>query len=195
MRDLNRIKLGSLLLLSLLSAAKVQALPTDADQPMIITSDSVEINQETGVGIYRHNVQIDRGTTHVTGDKMTTFNDDDDKLREVVINGDNKKMAQYETIPEENKPVLEASAKIIKFYPQKHYVILLGNAQIQQGTDLITGEHLEYNMVTKNLISPSSKDPSGHKNRTKIVIEPDRILGKSSLAKSSEPSVSKTKTG
>lgn len=159
-----------LLLLNLFISPAAIALKSDETATVYIASESAELDRSTGVGIYRHDVKIDQGSTHITGETITTRNDANNKIEEAIIEGGPESLAHYWTLPEEDKPELHAKAKIIQFYPQKQYAILIGNASVTQGNNSIQGQRIEYD-IKKQLLK--SVNESGNKDsRTTIVIEP-----------------------
>ena len=96
------------------------------------------------------------------------------KIKQIIIVGDNNKQASYQTTIDVNKPTLIATANTIQFYPDRKYAILLGNAHIQQGENSISGEHLEYdvaNKILKSLNTANQPTPV----RTHIVIDPNNL--------------------
>jgi lipopolysaccharide export system protein LptA len=151
------------------------ALDSDEQQNLTIASDSADINRLKGTAMYYDNVVIDRGTTHATGDKVTTHNDNNNKLHEAIIESFNKNISHFKTLTELDKPALEAEAKTIKFYPEQNRIVFLGNAKITQGTDSIQGEHLEYDMLNQRLVASNQQTPhdTGNTHRTVIVIAPN----------------------
>ncbi len=148
------------------------ALDSDQQKPLLISSDTADLNSQTGVGIYTGNVIIDQGTTHVSGDKVTSYSENN-KINQIVVEGNKKKQARYESSLDPNKPPLIAIADIIKFFPEKNYAILLGHAYVQQGENSIAGEHLEYDVTNK--ILKSINTPSNKAVRTRIVIDPNNL--------------------
>ena len=148
------------------------ALDSDQQQQLLISADSADLNNQTGVGVYTGNVTIDQGTTHIKGDKVTSYSENN-KVIKVIIEGNNHAQARYETALEVNKPPLIATANTIEFFPPKNYAILLGKAYVQQGENSIAGEHLEYdvsNRILKSLNTSSDKTV-----RTHIVIDPKNL--------------------
>lgn len=167
------LKVGAIALTSLLSTIAF-GLQSDSEKPMQIVADSWDMNRSSGVSVYRTNVEIDQGTTHIRGDTLTTYNDEHNKLAKAVIKGKGSELAHYRTLSEENKPELFADAMTITFYSQKRYVVLQGQAKIQQGDDVITGERLEYDLNSKQLKAPAQE---GEHPRATIVIKPESIAG------------------
>jgi len=147
------------------------ALPSDNQAKMYIVSDTAEINRLTGIGIYTGHVAITRGTTHITSDKLTTYNDKSDQIKKAIAVGHQGKRAEYRTLTSKDKPILIAKAITITYFPQKHYVILTGDAAVSQGKDYITGPHLEYDLAKQILITKKSKQTK-KSQRTTIVIQP-----------------------
>ncbi len=148
------------------------ALDSDQQKPLLISAETADLNSQTGVGVYTGNVTIDQGTTHVRGDKVTSYSENN-KITQVVVVGDKKKQAHYESVLDVGKPPLVATADIIKFFPEKNYAILLGHAYVQQGKNSIMGEHLEYDIAHKNLKSLTV--PNAKAARTQIVIDPNNL--------------------
>lgn len=144
------------------------------EEPVYITSESGEFNRETGTDVYRIDVQIDQGNTHVNGAVVTTHTGKDNKLEEAIIDGDENNQAHYRTKPNPDKGELHAYADVIKFYPKKNLIILVGNATITQDKNSIKGELLEYDIKKQTLKSLAVNDKQGKKSRTSIVFTPDR---------------------
>ncbi len=173
----NKLKNSLLgLLVILLSLPSLSyALDSDKNAKLYITADKADLNRSHGVGTFKGDVKIDRGTTHVRGLKVTTQADDKDQLTEVIVHGTKDKPATYETLPKEGKPILHAQALVIKYYPQQHYILLIGTAIAQQGADSITGPYLKYDSAKETLVA---LDPDSHHaakpQRTTIVILPEK---------------------
>tara|TARA_Y100001001_G_C7986515_1_gene301352 strand:+ start:623 stop:1144 length:522 start_codon:yes stop_codon:yes gene_type:complete len=162
-------------LLFFLCLQHVFALPSDSEQKMYISSDTAEINKLTGIGIFTGNVSITRGTTHITAEKLTTFNDANDQIKKAIALGTKKQRAEYKTLTKKNKPVLIAKAVTLTYFPLKHYVILDGDATVSQGKDYISGPHLEYDLQKQVLITKKSQNENEKNIRTTIVIQPANL--------------------
>lgn len=154
--------------LPLLSSADI---PSDKTAKMYITSDYAELSKSTGVSIFTGNVKVDRGSTHLTADKLTTYSNQKNQLIKIIAESTGNGLATYETLTAVNKPPLEASAQMIQYDPQKHYVILRGKAFVKQGADSISGPQLEYDITKQLLVSKTvTKSNTG---RTQIIVQPD----------------------
>ena len=77
-----KISLLITLLILLCVANNVTARTDDSEKPIHITADSAELNEKSGVSIYRGDVKMVQGTTILTGDIVTVYtaNDEVDKM-------------------------------------------------------------------------------------------------------------------
>jgi lipopolysaccharide export system protein LptA len=151
-------------------------LPSDKTAKAYIAANSAEINKTTGVSIFIGDVKIDHGSTHVTADKVTTYTDQNNHVIKAIAIGLNGNLATYQTLNDPKNPPLIAKAQTIQYFPPQHYVILIGDAVVTQGKDSITGQHLEYDLTKKLLLTkPNIGEKTG---RTQIVIQPDDVNNK-----------------
>ena len=148
------------------------ALDSDQQQQLLISANTADLNSQSGIGVYTGNVIIDQGTTHIRGDKVTSYSENN-KIVKVIVEGNKQQQARYETSLDPNKPPLIATANTIQFFPPKNYAILLGNAYVQQGENSIAGEHLEYDVTNKILKSLNASNDKSV--RTRIVIDPNNL--------------------
>ena len=82
------VKLTLLLFLVLhLLCAEVFARPDDREKPIHITADTAELNDKTGISIYRGDVEMVQGTTILTGD-VITIHSSDKKVNKVISIGE-----------------------------------------------------------------------------------------------------------
>ncbi len=162
--------LFSILIFPMLAIAE---LPSDKNAKLFIASNTAELNKETGISIFTGDVKIDHGSTHVTADKLTTYSDEKSHVVKAIAVGKAGNIATYESMTDVGKPPLVATAETIEYYPQKHYVILLGNAHVTQGENSIAGPHLEYDLEKQLLVTKTDSQKS--KGRTEIIIQPNKL--------------------
>ena len=153
----------------LLLSTALFASQNSSDKKINIVADSQEFNYRTGVNIYEGNVKIDQGTTHLSADRVTTKNNQQHKILEAIAYG-TKQLAKYTTIPKPGDPVLEAQAKIIKFYPPSETIVLEGDVIVTQGENSFHGPTIIYNMKDQTVTAPASKT-----GRATIIIDPDKL--------------------
>lgn len=136
----------------------------DKDQPISIKSDNGDFNDKTGIAIYHGNVIMIQGSRHLTADKLIIERDSNGKINTMIAYG-HKKLAKFRFQPDPAKPVGYSSAKVIKFFPNKDLMIFIGQAELQQNSDLIRGAYLVYHMDTGILNSKSKTN-----QRTTVII-------------------------
>ena len=151
-------------LLLLLCWQSTQALSQDGKKPAYLHADQGTFNQNTGRGIYRGHVKLDQGTTHIDGNKLYTFNDEQHQLQKAKIYG---KPAHYRTIPKLHQQPLFAKANLIIYHPKAHYVELIGKAQANQNGDILNGPILFYYIDKQLVVSPNNPH-----QQTQIIIPP-----------------------
>jgi lipopolysaccharide transport protein LptA len=112
-------------------------------------------------------VQIDQGTTHVTADRLTTKTNDKHQIQEAIAYGISD-LAHFWTTPAAGEQVVNAHAKIIKFYPITSNATLQGEVTVAQGENNFQGQLIHYNMNDQTIIVPETKN-----GRAVIVYNPD----------------------
>lgn len=131
------------------------ALSSDKNQPIQVQAGSADINQQTHQGIYKNNVQLVQGTTHIEAYEAITTGDNTNQLVLAVIKGTKDKPAHYQTMTEANKPPLHAYADTMKYYPKRHVIELIGNASITQGNNAFKAAKITLNIQTHHIVSQS----------------------------------------
>lgn len=158
---------ASILLISFLCSLTAFALSEDSQQPIHIAADASQFNYKSGVNHYEGNVKIDQGTQHVIADRVVTTNNAKHKIETAIAYG-LKQPAVYTTIPKAGDAVFEAKADIIKFFPTKSTIILVGNVIVTQGENSFHGPLIIYNTKDQIVTAPASDV-----GRATIIIKPD----------------------
>lgn len=169
----NMPKIGLLksitLLLLILTSNHSLAMPDDREKLVELSADSADLNQQTHRGEYIGDVQFDQGTTHLRAAKAITEGDKHNKLVFAVAEGNDKEQAHYWTQTAIDKPLLHAYADIIRYYPNRHLIELIGNAHVSQGDNSFTAPKISYDTLKQHVVSKSDG-----KTRTTIIIHPGK---------------------
>lgn len=139
-------------------------LSSDGNEPLQINADKTEINYFTGVTVYSGNVIATQGTTCLQADKVITYSDDKQQIQKIIAEGDR---AIYKTLPKPEQKPLIAKAKTIDYYPEKADVILSGDGEVVQGTNIFRGPKIYYNIKSQLVISTPVKN-----ERTHVIVQP-----------------------
>ncbi|HEC27896.1 MAG TPA: lipopolysaccharide transport periplasmic protein LptA [Gammaproteobacteria bacterium] len=170
------------------------ALNSDKSAPVAIDADTTNIDFRTGQRVLTGKVEITQGTLNIKADKII-----------LIYKGDNidtatayGKPVKFKQLPEGHKEMVYGEGRTLILEQTKDLITLRNNAKITQGTNIITGKIIYYNMKTSKMTikgqsssgkkkagitkqSSSSKTAgktSGKKTesgRTRIVIQPGRL--------------------
>ena len=137
----------------------------DSEKPINITADTAELNDKTGVSIYRGDVEMIQGTTILHGDVITVY----------TVNGHVSKMisvgnlATYQETTDDGDIVYAESEEMIYNSAEKK-VELFRKAKITQVGNIIRSDYILY-LTEEGII-----DTGTTKDRINIVIQPNSNL-------------------
>ncbi|MCZ6803798.1 MAG: lipopolysaccharide transport periplasmic protein LptA [Proteobacteria bacterium] len=141
------------------------ALSTDNQQDMEIEADTAEMDDITGISIYRGNVIVIQGSMTIMGHTLTVYFDDNDDMELAIMNGN---PATYRQLPDNSEVYDEAEALQMEYYSLKDYVILIDNALvIKDDGSRMTGSRIEYDTVLSRVIAKGTKTIKTKEGTTK----------------------------
>jgi lipopolysaccharide export system protein LptA len=142
-------------------------LPSDKNKPMSIAADQSKVDYKNGITTDIGDVSIDQGTSHASGNKLIVYRDNQGhSIKEITLWGN---LAHYNTLLDVNKPTLYTQAKIIKYFPERQFIILEGSATATRGANSVSGHRLTYDMVTGKL-SADAEEKNVFAQQTHMVI-------------------------
>lgn len=153
--------------LSFLVTQITLAMPDDRSKVAQLTANTADLNQQTHRGEYTGDVEFDQGTTHLRAAKAVTEGNQQNKLTFAIAFGEKNKPAHYWEQTAIDKPLLHAYANEIRYYPDRHLIELIGDAQVVQGDDSFSAPTISYDTIKKHVIAKSDG-----KTRTLIIIHP-----------------------
>ncbi len=155
----------------LLVPIMVQALPSDRQQPISISSDTADVNAKEGVSIYRGNVVVTQGTTRITGDIVRVYTRDRE-VSQVVAEGEGRgRRAYYEEEQPDDKGKLQAWGETIRYDINGDQIELIKNAKLTQKGDVFTGEKIDYSPA-KQTVNARGAPEQGESGRVQMVLQP-----------------------
>lgn len=128
-------------------------LPDDKEKTAQLSANSADLNQDVHQGIFLGDVQFDQGTTHLRADKVVTKGNQKNQLISAIAYGNKQDPAHYWTQSTLNKPPVHAYALEIYYYPERHFIKLVGNAQVIQGENMITAAHITYDTLKQHVVA------------------------------------------
>ncbi|PWY54816.1 lipopolysaccharide transport periplasmic protein LptA [Legionella qingyii] len=141
------------LLLFFLFTSSAFALAEDKEKVMHVMADSADLSQQEHKGIYIGNVELVQGTTNLQASKAVTIGNEKNQLVVAIANGTKEKQAHYWTITDPKKPPVHAYADIIRYYPLRHLIELIGNARVEQGKNSFSAAKISYDTEKQHVLS------------------------------------------
>ncbi len=133
----------------------------DAEKPIHITADTAELNEKSGVSIYRGDVKMVQGTTILHGDIITVYTADDEVEKMVSVGN----LATYEETTDDGDVVYAESEEMIYNSAEKK-IELFRRGKITQVGNVIRSDYILY-LTEEGLIDTGTK-----KDRIEITIQP-----------------------
>mgnify|MGYP000350062100 CR=1 FL=1 len=157
----------ALLLLGTVGLTTAQETTEAPAPPVELSADTAEVNDATGVSIYRGNVILTRGRMEIIGAVMTVTTDENRELERIVVEGS---PARYtETLPD--APTRQAEAPRMEYYasgPER--IILLEGGRLWQGDNEVLGETITHYPAEQRTIAEGGQAEGG---RVNVTVYPD----------------------
>jgi lipopolysaccharide export system protein LptA len=187
-RQNNPMNLLILLTLLVIPGAAI-AKTSDAEQPIYIEADQVEIRDREGLSIYRGNVHIAQGSLRIYGNEIR-IRTTDQGMQKVNISGKPATFFQLTDLNEE----ISAQGEEMEYQSKTGLLILDREAVLVQRDNRFTSEHIVYNTQT-NVVKAGTDNqtstPDSTPPRVTITIMPEKAVPKNSA--SGEPGVAPKK--
>ncbi len=154
--------------ISLTLSLASQANPTtpDEEQPINITADRLEVQEQKGISTYTGNVHIQQGSLELSGDTLTIIHPNG-QLKTVKAFGAPAKFKRFSQV---EQSWLTGQANLIQYNTEHKTILLSGNAQVKQpGKHTITSSNIFYDVSKQTLMAKGSKDGQG---RVSVTFEP-----------------------
>jgi lipopolysaccharide export system protein LptA len=162
-------------LISLLSLlVSIQAFSTfayskvrDNQQPIHVEADSLEVRDNDNISIYTGNVKLTQGSLEVHSDRLTLYFEDNKILILMKMAGS---PATFRQLTDSNLEIIGEALKI-EYRESESTLLLLGNAKLTQGSDIIESNKINLN-IDSNSIEAGSVEPD---NRVRMLIQPKQL--------------------
>lgn len=160
---------NSLFLTALLSLTlPVYALKGDTEQPIDISSVSQSFDMEKNVLVLSDQVEINQGSIKINAAKVTITRSEGKKERVEAVGSP----VTFQQILDNGKPV-NGKAKQVNYDLNSEFLVLTGNAELNQLDSAIQAEKITYDVKKQQL-----KATSGGKKRVKTVLIPTQLQDK-----------------
>jgi len=149
------------LLIQLCIVTNATARTDDSEKPIHITADSAELNEKTGLSIYRGDVKMVQGTTILTGDIITVYSENNEVDKMISVGT----LATYQETTDDGDIVYAESEEMIHNSSEQK-VELFRRGKITQVGNIIRSDYILY-LTEEGLIDTGTK-----KDRIEITIQP-----------------------
>lgn len=169
----NNVRIFVLAVLAFISSTG-QALPEDAQQEMIILSDSAELDRKAGIVIYKGNVVLTQGTLKIESDQLMIIRNGD-VLEQAVAEG---RPARYQQQINAEQGLTHAQGNRIDYFAVRKEVQITGNGHMQQEGNEFSGEKITYDIANEKVLAKATQTHRGADaeppQRIKVVIQPEQ---------------------
>jgi lipopolysaccharide export system protein LptA len=151
---------------SLLPATLLPALafglPDDAEQLIVVDSLYNELLFDQGLFVYRGTAEqparITQGSLEISGIEIRLEKASDGSLRKVTVTGT---PARFQQQPAADQEIVHASGLTIVFDNGAQLLTLDESAELSQAGNVLTHQHIEYNLETRSASSSGSNEAQG----------------------------------
>ncbi len=151
------------LLLLLAWPLAAPALSTDRRQPIHLEADTADIDDRSGLSVYRGNVTLDQGSLHITANELRVHLKDGE-IDRIYASG---RPATFRQRPDGKDQDVEGEALRMEYHAAQDRLILLERAQVRQGGDSFASERIVYDIATDQV-----QAGAGGSDRVRIIIQP-----------------------
>lgn len=166
---LRTLSLTSLMMSVLLTIpATAFAATPDEEQPIHITADALDIQDNQGISVYTGHVEVTQGSLTLFGDKIT-IRHPKRQVESIKVVGTPAKFKRFDAVEQR---WINGEAKQIDYQAGAKTVLLTGDAKVEQpGKNLITGPKLFYDLQNKTLQAQSTPQ---EKKRISVTLMPEK---------------------
>ncbi|GHF78656.1 lipopolysaccharide export system protein LptA [Thalassotalea marina] len=143
------------------NAAKI-----DAQKEVNIASSRTHADIKNKIISYIENVTITQGSLSIKAELVQVLTDSKTQFKTYIAKG---KPATFKQTLDDGTPIY-LQAEEIKYEPEKHIVVISGNAELRQEGSKMNGSVITYNFLTEEVLADSIDD-----EQVKSVIQPKQL--------------------
>ncbi|MFM1866297.1 MAG: lipopolysaccharide transport periplasmic protein LptA [Methylophilaceae bacterium] len=167
--------LNKIIFLLLFFSLNCYSEKADKDQPIIIDSDELLIDDSKNTSTYIGDVILQQGTLIIRGDKLTIREDKQGFQHSTSIG----KPTTFKQKMENSEDYIEGQALTIEYDGNMDKIHLYSKARVKKGNDLVIGDYIMYdaNSEFAQALSGNTTTKDGNevkKGRTRAIIRPDK---------------------
>lgn len=169
-----RVKMAYLLAAGALTAPiSMFAKSGDTDKPVHVKADSAQLNDKSGIGVYRGDVRITQGSMVLTADQVTAIAPVRDLRKLIANSGDKGALGTFRQLTDSGEEIT-AEARHMVYEPAKHLIILVGDAVLLRGPNRFRAQHIVYHIVRQVVDAGGTRRRKGRVEMTLVPESRDR---------------------
>ncbi|MFW3614293.1 MULTISPECIES: lipopolysaccharide transport periplasmic protein LptA [Halomonadaceae] len=165
------LMLAGAALLSLAGMDSVVAQQRDAEQPIEVAADRLELDDQAGTAVYTGDVDIRQGSMQLTGDRVEFQRNEAGELSRATAYGER---AYIEQQPDPEQPVVRGWGRKIIYHVAERRVELIDRAELHQGGDTFEGGYLEYFLDRRVVQARAQSEGVEGSQRIRMTLQPER---------------------
>ena len=136
-----------------------QLAVAEAPSHIDLTANTANVDYLHRINTYTGHVHVKSQNSTLYGNRVLTYRNTKHQIIKMIDYGN---LAHYHSIADPKNPPLDAYAKIIKFYPLKHKIVLIGNGFVKKGDNTMRAPIIHYNTLQKIIRSTATKQERTH---------------------------------
>jgi len=168
------MKRTSALLLCLLLplvAAPTLAQSRDAEAPIEVEADRLDLDDRAGTAVYTGEVDIRQGSMRLTGERVEIQRNAQGQLSRAIATGER---AYLEQQPDPAEPMVRGWGRTIIYHVAERRMELIDRAELHQGGDTFDGGYLEYFLDRRVVQARSEGEGVEGRQRIRMTLQPEQ---------------------
>jgi lipopolysaccharide export system protein LptA len=153
-------------LLSLSLSPHAMGKSGDRNQPIHVVADSAELNEVTGVGVYRGDVRITQGSMVLTADRVTVFAPGRELQKLIAENDDQGDKAKFRQLTDAGD-TLTARSRRMEYVPDENRITLLEDAVLRNGANRFAADRIVYD-IARRIVDAGGGEVGGRVEMTLV---------------------------
>ncbi|WP_439649597.1 lipopolysaccharide transport periplasmic protein LptA [Halomonas alkalisoli] len=143
----------------------------DADQPIEVEADQLDLDDTAGTAVYTGDVDIRQGTMRLTGNRVEIRRNQAGELTRATATGER---AYIEQQPDPDEPVVRGWGRTIVYHVAERRVELIDQAELHQRGDTFDGGYLEYFLDRRVVQARAESEGVEGRQRIRMTLQPER---------------------
>ncbi|WP_052383866.1 lipopolysaccharide transport periplasmic protein LptA [Litchfieldella xinjiangensis] len=155
---------------TLLAVSPAMALQSDAQQPIEVAADQLDLDDRDGTAVYSGDVEIRQGSMQLTGQRVEIQRNDAGEVSRITATG---QRAYIEQQPAPDEPVVKGWGRTIVYHSAERRVELIDQAELHQAADTFDGAYVQY-YLDRRTVQARSNVQGSEKQRVRMTLNPEQ---------------------